>query len=86
MPSSPLAGALANARVQRDADHVHVPRPVRPATVAPHSVGIGHIGLDVLTTRYDVIWVEFSAAQGCVKVLVHALAYRIGEQFLDPFD
>src|SRR5665647_3874803 len=37
-----------------------------------HIVDIRHIGLDVRTTRYDVIWVEFSAAQGCVKVLVHA--------------
>ena len=51
-----------------------------------HIVDIGHICLDVRTTRYDVIWVEFSAAQGCVKVLVHALAYCVGEQFLDPFD
>src|SRR5665647_1424877 len=47
---------------------------------------IGHIGLDVRAPRLDVVRVEFAAAQGGVKMFVHAVAYRVGEQFLHLLD
>ena len=52
-----------------------------------HVMDIGHIGFDVGTSRLDVVRVESAAAQGSgVTMLVHAVAYRVRQQFLQLFD
>src|SRR5450759_5050464 len=47
---------------------------------------IGYIGLDVCTPRLDVVRIELAPAQGGVKMLMHAVAYRVGEQFFHLLD
>src|SRR3990172_3234727 len=46
-----------------------------------HVMHIGHISLDVGATGFDVVRVELAPARGGFKLLLQAVAYRVGEQY-----